>query len=131
MLRTIESGDLADFTELLDGKATLDQLRSRGIRTDVVRILQCDKNRQQRGQSGPPAPIGHERGTDAAAKAGLMSGQHWNNIEASDGQIVTLATLEKIAKALGVKAKDLLKGRSSKTYAKFRPRPLPVDRCGL
>ena len=44
----------------------------------------------------------------AALKAGLSGKQSWNNIER--GRVdVTLATLTKIAKALGVKAKDLLK----------------------
>jgi len=44
----------------------------------------------------------------AAAKAGFKSRQAWHNIE-SGRQSPTLATLDKIAKALGVKAAELLK----------------------
>ena len=45
---------------------------------------------------------------EAAKKAGLSSRQAWNNIEG--GRVnLTLDTLDRIAKALGVKAKDLLK----------------------
>lgn len=45
---------------------------------------------------------------EAARKAGLSSKQTWNNIERGRSD-VTLKTLDTIAKALGVKAKDLLK----------------------
>lgn len=45
----------------------------------------------------------------AANKAGLESRQAWNKIEAGRQPSITLTTLDKIAAALGVKAKDLLK----------------------
>ena len=45
---------------------------------------------------------------DAAAKAGFKSRQAWNNIE-SGRQMPRIPTLTGIAKALGVKASDLLK----------------------
>ncbi len=45
----------------------------------------------------------------AAKKAGLSSRQAWNNIEAGRQPKLQLDILENIAKALGVKAKDLLK----------------------
>jgi transcriptional regulator with XRE-family HTH domain len=44
----------------------------------------------------------------AAHRAGFKSRQAWFNIE-SGGQSPSLATLDKIAAALGVKARDLLK----------------------
>ena len=46
---------------------------------------------------------------DAAKKAGLSSRQRWFHIEGGINTNVTLETLGQIAKALGVKAKDLLK----------------------
>ena len=49
--------------------------------------------------------------TEAAKLAGL-SVQKWNNIERGligTKQGITLGTLEKVARALGVKAKDLLR----------------------
>ena len=45
----------------------------------------------------------------AAKKAGLAGRQHWNNIVNGNQGGITLTTLEKIAKALKVKARDLLK----------------------
>lgn len=45
---------------------------------------------------------------EAAARVGLSSRQAWNNIERGRAD-VTLRTLDKIAAALGVKARDLLK----------------------
>lgn len=45
----------------------------------------------------------------AAAKAGLSSRQAWHNIESGRQPNLQVNTLEAIAKALGVKAKDLLK----------------------
>ncbi len=46
---------------------------------------------------------------EAAAKAaGLHSKQAWNNIESGRQTNLTLDTLEKVAKALHVKAKELL-----------------------
>lgn len=45
----------------------------------------------------------------AAEKSGLGSRQRWNDIESGRKSGVTVETLERIAKALGVKAKDLLK----------------------
>jgi transcriptional regulator with XRE-family HTH domain len=44
----------------------------------------------------------------AAQKAGLQTRQAWNKIEAGRAGSITLDTLAKVAKALGVKAKDLL-----------------------
>jgi transcriptional regulator with XRE-family HTH domain len=44
----------------------------------------------------------------AAKRAGLRSRQHWNKIEVGDGGI-TVATLEKVAKALKIGAKELLR----------------------
>jgi len=46
----------------------------------------------------------------AAKRAGFQSPQHWSNIERDGtGYAVTMETLAKIAKALVVKPKDLLK----------------------
>jgi transcriptional regulator with XRE-family HTH domain len=45
----------------------------------------------------------------AATRAGFKSRQAWNNIESGRHATVTLQTLDRIAEALGVKAKDLLK----------------------
>lgn len=48
----------------------------------------------------------------AAEKAGFSSRQHWYNIEnglTGGGKGVTLGTLEKLARALDCKPKDLLK----------------------
>lgn len=45
----------------------------------------------------------------AAELAGLKNRQYWNNIETGQRVNVTIDTLEKVAKALGCKAKDLLK----------------------
>jgi transcriptional regulator with XRE-family HTH domain len=44
----------------------------------------------------------------AAEKAGMRDRQAWSRIERG-ATSVTLETLEKVAKALGVKARDLLK----------------------
>ena len=46
---------------------------------------------------------------DAARKAGIGTRQAWHAIESGAKPNLTLATLTAIAKALGVKAKDLLK----------------------
>jgi transcriptional regulator with XRE-family HTH domain len=46
---------------------------------------------------------------EAARKAGLTGRQHWHDIESGRKASMTLTTLDKIAKALGVKAKELLK----------------------
>ncbi len=46
---------------------------------------------------------------EAAQKAGLKNRQYWNNVERGERSNLTIETLEKIAAALGVKAKDLLK----------------------
>jgi transcriptional regulator with XRE-family HTH domain len=46
---------------------------------------------------------------EAAEAAGLANRQHWNQIETGLRDNLTITTLEKIASALGVKAKDLLK----------------------
>jgi transcriptional regulator with XRE-family HTH domain len=45
----------------------------------------------------------------AAMKAGLKTRQRWNAIESGREASINLVTLGKVAKALGVKAKDLLK----------------------
>ena len=45
----------------------------------------------------------------AATKAGFSSRQQWYNIESGRRSDVSVSTLEKLAEALGVKAKDLLK----------------------
>ena len=45
----------------------------------------------------------------AADKAGFKSRQHWHAAESGDLRNITLDTLRRIAAALGVKAKDLLK----------------------
>lgn len=46
---------------------------------------------------------------EAAERAGLSGRQHWGNIVSGRQGGITLATLGKIADALGVKAKELLK----------------------
>ena len=46
---------------------------------------------------------------EAATKAGLGTRQRWHGIESGASTNIELDTLERIAKALGVKAKDLLK----------------------
>lgn len=47
---------------------------------------------------------------DAAKLAGFKTRQQWSNLERdATGYAVSMSSLEKIAKALGVKAKDLLK----------------------
>lgn len=46
---------------------------------------------------------------EAATKSGLKSRQHWNNVEAGQRTNLTIDSLEKIAKALGVKAFELMK----------------------
>ena len=45
----------------------------------------------------------------AAERAGLASAQKWNDIENGRRTNLTIETLERVAAALGVKAKDLLK----------------------
>ena len=46
---------------------------------------------------------------DAAAAAGFPRAQQWYKIESGETANVTVATLDKMAKALNVKARDLLK----------------------
>lgn len=46
---------------------------------------------------------------EAAKRAGFKSRQAWNNIESGRQASISLATLDKIAEALGCKARDLLK----------------------
>lgn len=46
---------------------------------------------------------------EAARLANLKSRQHYHMIESGASANITLATLDAIAKAFGVKAKDLLK----------------------
>lgn len=45
----------------------------------------------------------------AAKRAGFKFRQHWHNIEAGRVGSVTLDTLAAVARALGLKPKDLLK----------------------
>jgi transcriptional regulator with XRE-family HTH domain len=45
----------------------------------------------------------------AAERAGFKTRQAWNNIESGRQASISLATLEKIASALGTTAKKLLK----------------------
>lgn len=46
---------------------------------------------------------------EAAARSGLRSRQVWNNIERGRDTNITLRTLDRIAAALGVRARDLLR----------------------
>jgi transcriptional regulator with XRE-family HTH domain len=47
---------------------------------------------------------------DAAKLAGFKTRQQWSNVERNaTGYSVSMATLERMAKALGVKARELLK----------------------
>lgn len=46
---------------------------------------------------------------EAAKKAGFKEPQRWHDLEVGRFPDLRLSTLEKIAKALGVKAKELLK----------------------
>lgn len=45
----------------------------------------------------------------ASAKAGLTGRQHWHQIESGRSDDIRISTLERIASALGVTAKELLK----------------------
>lgn len=65
-----------------------------GVDTEAIRTL-----REKRGMTLE----------QAAQAAGLSNRQHWHQIENGSKPNLTVATLEKIAAALGVKAKDLLK----------------------
>lgn len=47
--------------------------------------------------------------TEAAKRAGLPSHARWSKIETGTVKNITIETLERIAKVLGVKARDLLK----------------------
>jgi transcriptional regulator with XRE-family HTH domain len=47
--------------------------------------------------------------SQAAEKAGMKTRQRWHQIESGTIANIELDTLESIAKALGAKAKDLLK----------------------
>ena len=53
-----------------------------------------------------PASVTQEQ---AANRAGLNSRQDWNGIESGRRESITLIILARVAKALGVKAKELLK----------------------
>lgn len=65
--------------------------------------LDCAKIRQLREALG----LSQDQ---AAAKAGFVAGrQYWYNIESGNRTNIKIDTLERIAAALGVKAKDLLK----------------------
>ncbi|MGE5610000.1 MAG: helix-turn-helix transcriptional regulator [Bacillota bacterium] len=65
-------------------------------------MLDTEKMRQLREKLG----LTQE---DAAKRAGLDTRQAWNNIESGRQTNVTIEKLERIAAALDVKAKDLLK----------------------
>ena len=64
--------------------------------------LDTEKIRNLREKSGMSQ-------SQAAEKAGLNTRQRWHQIESGAITNIELDTLEKIAKALGAKAKDLLK----------------------
>ncbi len=65
--------------------------------------LDCEKIKQLRERLGLSQ-------ADAAVKAGFKAGrQYWYNIESGQRINIKIETLERIAAALGVKAKDLLK----------------------
>lgn len=65
-------------------------------------MLDVDKIRRLREQAGLTLE-------QAAQKAGLRTRQRWHNIESGANTNIELDTLARIAKALGVKDKDLLK----------------------
>lgn len=65
-----------------------------GLDTDKIRQLRQAKEWTQE---------------QAAQRAGLRGPARWNDIESGRRINVTIDTLERIAKALGVKARDLLK----------------------
>jgi transcriptional regulator with XRE-family HTH domain len=65
-----------------------------GINTDKIRALR------------EKAELTQE---EAATRAGLKNRQYWNNIETGQRKNLTIETLEKVARALGCTAKDLLK----------------------
>ena len=64
-------------------------------------MLDTEKIRQLRLKAG----LSYE---EAATRAGFNNRQQWYAIESGQRTNIELATLEKIASALGVKAKDLL-----------------------
>ena len=64
------------------------------INTDKIRSLREANGLSQEG---------------AANKAGLSGRARWSEVESGRLTNITMDTLSKIAKALGVKAKDLLK----------------------
>jgi DNA-binding XRE family transcriptional regulator len=65
-------------------------------------MLDIEKLRKLREKAG----LSQE---DAAKRAGLNSRQAWYNIESGLQANVTMTTLDSLAKALGVKARDLVK----------------------
>jgi transcriptional regulator with XRE-family HTH domain len=65
--------------------------------------LDCEKIKRLRERLGLSM-------ADAAEKAGFSAGrQAWYNIESGQRTNIKIETLERIAKALGVKAADLLR----------------------
>jgi transcriptional regulator with XRE-family HTH domain len=67
-------------------------------------MLDREKIKRARESQKPPMSM-----AKAAIAAGMGSAQAWNKIENGDGVSLSVKTLNKVAKALGVKAKDLLK----------------------
>src|SRR5688572_9189950 len=45
LLRTMESGDLADMEGLLDGRMSLEQLRESGVDTEVIRRIKVKRRK--------------------------------------------------------------------------------------
>ena len=75
----------------------------RTAKTDKARMpLDCRKMRDLRESLGLTQ-------AQAAKLAGLGNSARWNDIESGRRTNVTVASLERIAGALGVKARDLLK----------------------
>lgn len=64
--------------------------------------LDCEKIRKTREALGLSQD-------EASRRAGFTNRQYWYNIESGLRTNIKLETLEAIARALGVKAKDLLK----------------------
>lgn len=79
---------------MIDASQNSDNVVAMGIDNEKIKAI-----REKRGMT-----------LDQAAKAaGLKNRQQWHQVESGARDNATIATLEKMAKALGVKAKDLLK----------------------
>ena len=68
-------------------------------RTNMIDIEKIKSRREKLGMSQE----------EAAQKAGVGSRQRWNDIESGRKANVSIETLDKVAEALGMKARDLLK----------------------